>query len=181
MADGHYQRFAELSHERGLSVQNESAGPSRSGTMCMDGLKNLGRSDFPMGEFWLGLRHDEEGGLDPKLSYGVSRLEDGQNKVTKMVASAAHIYGRETASAESFTSNRHWLDYPGSLKPAADRAFCEGINRMMVHCSTLSRPEEGKPGYEYYAGTHFNPNVTWWEKSGPFLAYLARCQYLLRQ
>jgi hypothetical protein len=94
MADGHYQRFAELSHEHGLSVQNESAGPSRSGTMCMDGLKNLGRSDFPMGEFWLGLRHDEEGGLDPKLSYGVSRLEDGQNKVTKMVASAAHIYGR---------------------------------------------------------------------------------------
>jgi hypothetical protein len=181
MADGHYGRFAELCHEHGLSVQNESAGPSRSGTMCMDGLKNLGRSDAPMGEFWLGLRHDEEGGEDPKLAYGVSRLEDGQNKVTKMVASAAHIYGRKTASAESFTSNRHWLDYPGSMKVAADRAFCEGINRLMIHCSTLTRAEDGKPGYEYYAGTHFNPNVTWWEKAGPFLDYLGRCQHLLQQ
>ncbi len=181
MADGHYARFAELCHERGMLVQNESAGPSRSGTMCMDGLKNLGRSDLPMGEFWLGLRHDEEGGLDPKLSYGVSRLEDGQNKVTKMVSSAAHIYGRNLASAESFTSNRHWLDYPGSLKPAADRAFCEGINRLMIHTSTLVRPSDGQPGYAYYAGTHFNPNATWWNQSGAFLDYLARCQHLLRQ
>jgi hypothetical protein len=181
MADGHYRRFAELSHERGLLVQNESAGPSRSGTMCMDGLKNLGRSDLPQGEFWLGLRHDEEGGLDPKLGYGVSRLEDGQNKVTKMVASAAHIYGQRLASAESFTSNRHWLDSPATLKSPADRAFCEGINRFVIHCSTLAREEDGKPGYEYYAGTHFNPNVTWWPQVGPFLTYLARCQHLLRQ
>ncbi|WP_415909558.1 glycosyl hydrolase [Oleiharenicola sp. Vm1] len=181
MADGHYRRFAELTHERGLLVQNEAAGPSRSGTMCMDGLKNLGRSDLPQGEFWLGLRHDEEGGLDPKLGYGVSRLEDGQNKVTKMVASAAHIYGRPLASAESFTSNRHWLDSPATLKSPADRAFCEGINRFMIHCSTLAREEDGKPGYEYYAGTHFNPNVTWWPQVGPFLTYLARCQHLLRQ
>lgn len=181
MADGHYRTFAERCHEHGLLVQDESAGPSRSGTMCMDGLKNLGRSDLPMGEFWLGLRHDEPGGLDPKLPYGVSRLEDGQNKVTKMVASAAHIYGRPLASAESFTTNRHWLDDPGSLKPAADRAFCEGINRLVIHCSTLTRPEDGKPGYEYYAGTHFNSNVTWWDKTGPFLQYLARCQRLLQQ
>ncbi|PTY05149.1 glycosyl transferase family 2 [Opitutaceae bacterium EW11] len=181
MADGHYQRFAELCHQNGLLVQDESAGPSRSGTMCMDGLMNLGRSDLPMGEFWLGLRHDEAGGLDPKLPYGVSRLEDGQNKVTKMVASAAHTYGRPLASAESFTTNRHWLDYPGSLKPAADRAFCEGINRLVIHCSTLARAEDGKPGHEYYAGTHFNPNVTWWDKTKPFLDYLARCQRLLQQ
>ena len=181
MADGHYKRFAELCHEHGLLVQNEAAGPSRSGTMCMDGLKNLGRSDMPMGEFWLGLKHDEEGGLDAELSYGVSRLEDGQNKVTKMTASAAHIYGKKIASAEAFTSFRHWTDYPGSLKQATDRAFCEGINRLVIHTSTATRPEDGKPGYEYGAGTHFNPNVTWWGKCGPFLDYIGRCQYLLQE
>ncbi|WP_343700018.1 glycosyl hydrolase [Chitinophaga sp.] len=180
MADGHYRRFAELCHEHGLQVQNEAAGPSRSGTMCMDGLKNLGRSDRPMGEFWLGLKHDEAGGLDDNLSYGVSRLEFGQNKVTKMTASAAHIYGRKTASAEAFTAFRHWNDYPGSLKQSADRAFCEGINRIVIHTSTATRPQDGKPGYEYGAGTHFNPNVTWWNKSGAFLSYIARCQYLLQ-
>ncbi|HEU5079471.1 MAG TPA: glycosyl hydrolase [Opitutaceae bacterium] len=181
MADQHYGRLAALCHEHGLEAQNESAGPSRSGTMCMDGLMNLGRSDRPMGEFWLGLKHDEPGGEDPKLGYGVSRLEDGQNKVTKMVSSAAHTYGRRTASAEAFTSNRHWVDSPATLKHAADRAFCEGINRLIIHESTATRAAEGLPGYEYYAGTHFNANQTWWPYVGAFLEYLGRCQFLLRQ
>lgn len=181
MADAHYGRFAELCHQHGLQAQNEAAGPSRSGTICMDGLQNLGRSDRPMGEFWLGLRHDEPGGLDPALGYGTTRLEDNQNKVTKMAASAAHIYGRKTASAEAFTTYRHWKDSPATLKPAADRAFCEGINRLVVHASTATRPEDGQPGYEYGAGTHFNPNVTWWSKAGLFLQYLGRCQRLLQE
>jgi hypothetical protein len=180
MADGHYGRFAELCHQHGLRVANESAGPSRSGTICLDGLKNLGRSDWPQGEFWLGLNHDAPGGLDPKLGYGATRLEDGQNKVTKMVASAAHIYGRRVASAEAFTSYRHWRDAPATLKQATDRAFCEGINRLAIHTSTATQPEDGKPGYEYGAGTHFNPNVTWWNQSGAFLGYIGRCQHLLQ-
>jgi hypothetical protein len=179
MADRHYGRFAGLCHQNGLLVQNESAGPSRSGTMCMDALKNLGRSDLPSGEFWLGIRHDEEGGLDK--SYGESRLERGQNKVTKMVASASHVYGKKTAAAESFTSYRHWQDSPAILKQSTDRAFCEGINRLIVHTITATRPVDGKPGYEYYAGTHLNPNITWWEKAGDFFSYIGRCQYLLRE
>jgi hypothetical protein len=181
LADEHYKHFADLCHQNGLKVQNEAAGPSRSGTMCMDALKNLGRSDMPQGEFWLGGKHDEEGGLDEKLGYGMVRLENGQNKVTKMVSSAAHIYGKKTASAESFTSFRHWYDYPGNMKQAADRAFCEGINRFLIHTSTATRPQDGKPGIEYGAGTHFNPNVTWWNQAGPFLGYLSRCQYMLQQ
>ncbi|HWL17548.1 MAG TPA: glycosyl hydrolase [Opitutus sp.] len=165
MADAHYGRFAELSHEHGLEVQNESAGPSWSGTMCMDTLKNLGRSDRPMGEFW-------------QDNYRF--VQDGQNQVTKMVATAAHVYGKKTASAEAFTTFAHWSDDPAALKPMADRAFCEGINRLVFHTSTATRPEDGKPGYEYGAGTHFNPNLTWWEQSGAFLDYLGRCQHLLQ-
>jgi len=52
MADEHYGRFTELCHTNGLMTRSESAGPIWSGTMCMDGLKNLGRVDFPQGEFW---------------------------------------------------------------------------------------------------------------------------------
>ena len=167
MADGHYGRFAELSHEHGLKMQSEAAGPSWSGTMCMDGLKNLGRCDRPMAEFW----QDD------------TFVELGQNKTCKQAASAAHIYGRGMASAEAFTSLnlRHWADSPASLKPTADRAFCEGINRFVIHYSASTRPEDGKPGYVYGAGTHFNPNVTWWDKSGAWLAYFGRCQYLLQE
>lgn len=76
---------------------------------------------------------------------------------------------------------RHWGEPPSSLKRTADRAFCEGINRFVIHCTTATRPEDGKPGYEYGAGTHFNPNVTWWDKSGALLAYFGRCQHLLQE
>jgi hypothetical protein len=180
MADEHYKHFADLCHNEGILVQNESAGPSRSGTMCMDGLKNLGRSDYPMGEFWMGIDYENESSLTDDKPYGTSRLDKGQNKVTKMAASASHIYGKKTTSAEAFTNFRHWVDSPGSLKQALDRAYCEGVNRIAIHTSTASRPRDGKPGYEYGAGTHFNPNVTWWEKTAPFFSYVGRCQYLLR-
>ena len=180
MADEHYKRFADLCHQHGMLVQNEASGPSRSGTICMDGLKNQGRSDLPMGEFWLGPDHEDESTLTDDKPYGTSRLDKEQNKVTKMAATAGHIYGHNIISAEAFTSFRHWLDYPGSLKQALDRAFCEGINRIAIHTSTSTRPRDGKPGYEYGAGTHFNPNVTWWEMSKPFFDYVGRCQHLLR-
>jgi hypothetical protein len=39
----------------------------------------------------------------------------------------------------------------------------------------------GTPGQQYFAGTHLNPNVTWWSKSKPFFDYLNRCQFLLQQ
>lgn len=182
LADEHYSRFRDLCHEAGLLVQNESAGPSRSGTMCMDTLKNLGRSDLPAGEFWLGRRYGMPEEEDPSLGYGQTRLEGGQNKNTKMVSSGAHVYGKNLVMAESFTTTArmHWIEAPHNLKYAADRAFCEGVNRIMIHTTTGTRPQDGKPGVEYYAGTHFNPNVTWWNYSAPFLQYMARCQHLLR-
>jgi len=143
----------------------EAAGPSWSATVCSDALKNLGRCDVPMGEFW----------ADGTVT------ENGQNYVGKQTASAAHIYGRTKVAAEAFTSFGHWQNAPGHLKPIADRAFCEGINRFVFHTTTGTRPQDGKPGYEYGAGSHFNPNVTWWDQAaGPWLSYVNRCQALLQ-
>jgi hypothetical protein len=167
-ADGSYGRLAELSHARGILLQSEAAGPSWSGTVCFDALKNLGRCDYPMGEFWVN-------------SWPDALKRNGQNFVGKQTASAAHIYGRATASAESFTGGGHWQESPGMLKPYADMAFCEGINRLVFHTMTSTRPADGLPGYEYGAGTHFNPNVTWWDQAAaPWLAYINRCQTLLQ-
>ena len=164
-ADCSYGRVAELAHRHGLKSQHEAAGPSWSGTVCLDALKNLGRCDNPMGEFWM---YD-----------GLTR--NGQNFVGKQTATASHVYGKKTASAESFTGGEHWQQSPEDLKPVADRAFCEGINRMVFHTMTSTRPKDGLPGYEYGAGTHFNPNVTWWNQAAePWLAYVNRCQALLQ-
>ena len=170
MADEHYGRFDELCREHGLMTRCESAGPSWSGTVCMDGLKNLGRVDFPQGEFWRGywFRHQFE--------------EDGEYLACKQTASAAHIYAKPTASAEAFTfAGNHWSGYPDNLKPSADQAFCDGINYFVFHTVTCQRPVEGKPGLEYGAGTHFNPNVTWWDMgAGPWVSYINRCQAMLQ-
>ncbi len=162
-ADNSYGRLAELSRPYGIGIQCEAAGPSWSGTVCMDGLKNLGRCDRPMGEFW------------------IQDSRKGQNFVGKQTATASHIYGRKFASAEAFTGGAHWQQYPAMLKPIGDRAFCEGINRFVFHTMTSTRPKDGLPGYEYGAGTHFNPNVTWWHQAAAaWLDYVNRCQALLQ-
>jgi hypothetical protein len=121
--------------------------------------------DFPQGEFWRKFF-----------------VQDGQNQVGKQTSSAAHIYGKRTVSAEAFTSmNHHWTASPEILKPLVDRAFCEGMNHCVFHTVTCQRPADGKPGYEYGAGTHFNPNVTWWDQAaGPWIDYINRCQAMLQ-
>lgn len=166
LADNHYARFAELCHANGMGTHSEAAG-SCTDFVPMDSLKNLGRGDYPMGEFW------QDGKLtDPNR----------QNYNGKQTSSAAHIYGKRWALAEAFTRvGGDWIDGPSQLKPVADIAFCEGINRFFHHNSTSVKDEDGKPGYVYFAGTHFNRNVTWWEQAGAWSEYIARCQWLLSQ
>jgi len=167
LAENHYARFAELAHGRGLGIHPEGGGPCWPEVVPMDALKNLGRCDIPMGEFWHS-QHWHEG--------------TNQNTNGKQTATAAHIYGKRWVMAEGFTSiGPHWMEGPADLKATADIAFCEGINRFVHHTSTASRPEDGKPGYEYFAGTHFNPNITWWEQAGAWTDYISRCQWLLSQ
>jgi len=167
-ADEHYGRFEELCRQHNMVTRCESAGPSWSGTVCMDGLKNLGRTAFPQGEFW------QDGTF----------VENGQNKVTKMAASAAHIYGKRYVAAEALTSGgvgARWDAAPSNFKPMVNRAFCEGINQCVFHTMTCQKPSEGKPGLEYGAGQHFNPNVTWWNQTaGPWISYINRCQAMLQ-
>ncbi len=162
-----YGTLGRLCHKVGLKWHSESGGPWRRETPLLaeaDSLAFWGRNDMPQGEFWWGGK--------PAPDRGNAR----------MAANAAHVYGRPLASIEAFTHMRpHWTAYPAALKPGADAAFCDGINRFIWHTFSASPPEFGKPGIVYFAGSHLNPNVTWWEQAGGFLAYLARCQTMLRQ
>lgn len=165
LAENHYARCAELAHARGLGIHPEAGGPCWPKVVPMDALKNLGRCDIPMGEFWQS-SHWREG--------------HNQNTNGKQTATAAHVYGKRWVMAEAFTSiGPQWEEGPAELKPTADIALCEGINRFVHHTATSTRPADGKPGYEYFAGTHFNPNITWWEQAGAWTAYISRCQWLL--
>ncbi|MDZ7605634.1 MAG: glycosyl hydrolase [Cyclobacteriaceae bacterium] len=62
-----------------------------------------------------------------------------------------------------------------------DHEICAGLNRMYFHTFTSSPPEMELPGQEYFAGTHVNPQLTWWEQSGPFIDYMHRTQSVVQE
>ena len=63
----------------------------------------------------------------------------------------------------------HWSESLATdLKPTFDRALTEGMNRLVWHEFTSEPKAFGLPGIEYFAGTHINPNITWWNQSEPF-------------
>lgn len=165
VADNHYAVFARRAAKWGIGLQPESAGPHAG---PFDGLKNYGFSDIMMSEFWA---------PSPHRPTPVNRF------FVKQAASAAHIYNKPLVGAEAFTTiGPHWNDVIwSSLKSSADHEFCAGLNLIYLHTFTCSPKEMGLPGQEYFAGTHFNPNVTWWDLSTGFVQYLTRCQYLLQQ
>ncbi len=165
IADRMYAQFAKLAHERGLLIHPESGGPH---SAPIDGLKCLGRNDVPMGEFW--------------ARANTHRVEEDARLFIKQSSCAAHIYGKRFVAGEGPTTiGPQWERSPKDLKNVFDRNFCEGINRFFWHCFTSSPKEFGLPGNEYFAGTHLNPNTTWWHQSKGFMDYLARCSFLLSQ
>jgi hypothetical protein len=164
--DNHYRLFADWAHRRNLLIHPESGGPH---AVPVDAQRCLGMNDAPMSEFWArSWRH---------------RVGDPNRFFVKQPASAAHTYGRRLVLAEGFTTiGPHWQETLwDNLKPSFDKAACEGLNRLVWHAFICSPAEMGMPGQEYFAGTHFNPNATWWSRSAPFLAYINRCQHMLQQ
>jgi hypothetical protein len=174
IAENYYGHFEELCHKYGMKVGNEAGGPND--IPPQDVLKNFGHSDILSGEFWVNGHRNAAGGYN----------KDSRERLNlKQTATAAHVYGKRQAEAEAFTEQEkdgtHWSLGPSDLKPYANDAFCEGINRFMLHQATCQPPTDGKPGYEFCAGQHFTPNITWWEQSTAFFSYLSRCQYMLQQ
>lgn len=161
----HYAKYVELAKSDGLGVHSENGGPHPA---PFDALKNLGQNTIPMGEFW--------------VRSNTHRVEAHRRHYVKQTASAAHIYGKRFIAAEGLTSiGPHWEEDFFFMKPTLDRSFCEGLNRLVIHTFTHSPLEEGKPGIVYFAGTHFNPNVTWWNQSKALLDYTSRISFMLSQ
>ena len=164
--DNHYRLLRDHAHAHGLLTHPESGGPH---AVAIDAQRCLGWNDVPMSEFWA-------------WSW-THRIGDANRFFIKQPASAAHTYGHQLVFAEGFTDiGLHWQENLWSnLKPTFDKALCEGLNGLFWHAFVCSPDEMGTPGQQYFAGTHLNPKVTWWEKSGPFFSYINRCQWMLQQ
>jgi hypothetical protein len=158
-ADYHFGVMTELSHQRGIRTYAEAAGVSLE--IPEDTLLNKSKVDIPMGEFWVRDLH-------PRLMY----YQD-----VRGAASAAHVYGKTLAAAESFTGGGY--EAPYTLKRVGDYWLAQGINRIIFHTS-VHQPLDTKPG-NTMVGTHINRNITWAEQARPFMTYLARSSYMLQQ
>jgi len=165
IAENHYRLFTELAHRNGMAIHPESGGPH---SAPVNALEVMAISDFPQGEYW--------------ARSNTHRVSDADRLSVRQSACVAHTNGKRLVAAEGPTSiGPQWERSPEDLKPTIDRILCAGINRLEWHTFTSSPKEFGIPGNEYFAGTHLNPNVTWWPVSGDFVSYLNRCCYLLQQ
>lgn len=165
----HYAKAREICRQHGIEFVAEAAGPGMPVHNCpFESLLSSGVLAWPRGEFWY--KHAQH------PDYPKDVLQ-----VIKGIACASHIYNQKYVEAESFTCTWLWQDGPGDLKSTADRAFCEGLNRIIFHTSPHEPAAAGKPGWVYSFGTIVNTTETWWPKSKPFMDYLARCSYMLQQ
>jgi len=153
----YYGQMAELCHSRGLLFAVEPY------TSTFEGLQVGARADIPIGEFW---------------------ATGGYSHTLRLASSIAHLRGLPIAAAEAFTAGPDigkWLNHPGSLKESGDKAWGEGINRLVIHSYAHQPWLDVQPGMtmgEY--GIHFGRTNTWWKPGKAWVDYMARSQFLLQ-
>lgn len=158
-ADNYFGYFGELCHRAGLQFSTEPYGNGG-----FDTMQAGGRSDIPMGEFWVG---------------------GGAMETTKLAASIGHTYGLPIIGAEAFTADDRvgrYLVEPYGIKAIGDLMFANGVNRAIFHRYAHQPWMDLRPGMTMGPwGTHLERTITWWDEASPWLKYLARCQFLLQQ
>ncbi len=159
VTENYAAQLQQFCRQQGVQL---SVGAYGDGTF--DSLAYAGRSDVPMGEFWMNR---------PDLS------------CPRTMASAAHVYGKPVVAAQAFKAAPEadkWQSHPFLFKTLGDQAFCEGVNRFIFHCYTMQPWLDRKPGMTMGAwGVHYDRTATWWEFSRPWHEYLSRCQFLLQR
>ena len=169
-AEYYYGFMSQLAHQHGMQllVQPYGTGRSQPFNPVNTGkvVSHLQLDDPVCAEFWS--KPDSWGWKD----------------IPKVVASARNS-GKQIIYAEGFTCwpLHAWKDDPAALKQTADKAFCLGINKLMLHASATNPWVNVKPGMTFgYWGTWWTPGQTWWKDGAePLFSYMARCQSLLQR
>lgn len=138
-------------------------------------LENYGHWGFP-GEFLqYGGQSDEIGGE----FWSEGELGNIENRAA---SSAAHIYGKNKVSAESFTAaGKPYARYPALMKQRGDRFFAEGINNTLLHVFIEQPTDSLMPGINADFGNEFNRHNTWFSYADLFIKYLKRSNMMLQQ
>ena len=169
-AENYYGYMSQLASENGLQLMVQPYGTGSSKPFNPINTNKIVRQIAPnatiCAEFWT--KPDNWGWKD-----------------VPRVVSAARSSGRQQVYAEGFTCwpLHAWKDDPAALKLTADRAFCLGVNRMMLHAAAQNPWPNAKPGMTFGQwGTWWTPGQTWWKNGATALfAYMSHCQALLQR
>lgn len=150
----------------------ESHGNGRA--FIADGMSMKSHCDLPMSEIWV----QGKVGTQNRVQEGISDIRES--------SSVAHIYGKEVVAAESFTATgaggEAYRFHPGNIKWTADTEIANGLNQFVIHDSAHQPLDDLKPGLGLGVyGQWFNRHDTWAEMAGPWIDYLARSSWMLRQ
>lgn len=164
----YYRHYSELLHRNHLQMHAEVI-YGETGYPALDILHTTSYIDLPMFEFWSSTNSDQI------VKYTPSETIEGN-----MPVFAARGYEKNVVGAEAYTGMAHYSETFSALKPFGDRAFCQGINQMILH-SYVHQPDEMRPGFTLgQFGSHFNRNNTYWPYIGEWLTYHARIQDILQ-
>lgn len=132
------------------------------------------RATVPMGEFWV----ETDDWPD------AARTAWGWWCINGMCAPVAHVHGRRIVAAEAFSAaawNGRWKKGPFEWKATGDRAFCDGVTRIVYHRFAHQPWANVWPGMTMGCfGSHFERTLTWWDQGAEWILYQSRCQALLQ-
>jgi hypothetical protein len=168
--NNYYRHFKELCQASNLEMHAEVI-YGHTNYPPLDILKTNSYVDLPMFEFWAGAH--------PEKVY--PQYDPTERPVVDLPAHACAGYGMPVLGAEAYTGYAHYSESPVNLKSFGDRAFCSGINQMILH-SYVHQPAEKKPGMTLGGfAAHFNRNNPWWNQVSGWMEYHARIQYVLQK
>lgn len=158
-ADNFFTHLAKKADSLGMEFMTEPY------TAPFDPIRMAGRVQVPMCEFWVSTE---------------------MMHTARWASSAANTYGHNRVAAEAFTgrwNDGNWKMDPYAIKRVGDLAFCNGVNKMVLHGTALQPwGNDLKPGMNmFFWGTMFVPGQTWWESGRGWVDYITRCQYMLSQ
>ncbi|HET6220444.1 MAG TPA: glycosyl hydrolase, partial [Acidobacteriaceae bacterium] len=127
-------------------------------------------ADVPMAEFWSQI------GDAPPTSFSLPEA-----------ASVGHTHGHTVIAAEAFTGlmEERGRQHPASMKAQGDWAFCQGMNKFVIHRYQAQPWLDRFPGMTMGTdggyGVHWERTQTWWDFVSAYHLYLTRCAQTLRR
>jgi hypothetical protein len=166
--NNYYRHFADLCHRNKLELHAEII-YGDANYPPLEILRTNSYPDLPMFEFWASHNRNTFTEYTPSGPF------------ESFPVFAASAYGKKVVGSEAYTGMAHYSEAPADLKHFGDRAFCSGINQMILH-SYVQQPLDKQPGMTLGPySAHFNRNNPYWNHTSGWLKYQSRVQYILQE